>query len=60
MITVDEHTVAIWYLQTTSTQDWTAALRELEPEAKYELTYRFRYYKDDKAFESEDEKHWYK
>lgn len=57
---LDEKLVGVWYLQTTTTQDWMAVIRELVPEQKYELTYRFRYYKDDKAFDSEDEKSWYR
>jgi hypothetical protein len=60
VIELDEKIVAIWYLQITNTQDWMAAIREIEPEEKFELTYRFRYYKDDKAFESKDKKNWYK
>jgi hypothetical protein len=35
------------------------AIRELIPNEKYLLTYRFRYYKDDKVFDSEDTKNWY-
>lgn len=60
MITCDEKVVAIWFINTTETQDWMACLREVKPEEEYELIYRFRYYKDDKAFDSEDEKSWYK
>lgn len=57
---IDEKTVGIWFLPTTENQDWMATVREIEPDAKYELVYRFRYYKDDKVFDSEDEKNWYK
>ena len=60
MMTLDEKIVGIWYLVTIQNhQDWMAAIREIEPDKKYELTYRFRYYKDDKAFDSEDKKNWY-
>ena len=59
MIEITDKIVAIWYLQTLPTQDWMAAVSEIEPDSKYELVYRFRYYKDDKAFDSEDKKNWY-
>ena len=59
MIEFDEKIVGVWYLVTTEAQDWLAAIRELEPDAKYELTYRFRYYKDHKIFDSDDTKNWY-
>jgi hypothetical protein len=60
VITFDEKIVGVWFVATLPTQDWLAALRELEPDAKYELTYRFRYYKDDKPWDSEDKKNWYR
>jgi len=60
MIKFDEKIVGVWYLQTTETQDWLCAIREIEPDQKYELTHRFRYYKDDKAFDSKDKKNWYR
>lgn len=59
MITLDEKIVGIWFMNPMPGQDWMAAVNEIEPEAKYKLTYRFRYYKDDKAFDSEDKKNWY-
>jgi hypothetical protein len=61
MIVFDEKIVGVWYLVTIlDKQDWLAAVREIEPDAKYELIYRFRYYKDDKAWDSADKKNWYK
>jgi hypothetical protein len=61
MITMDEKIVGVWFVSTVpNKQDWMAGVRELEPDAKYELTYRFRYYKDDKVFDSEDKKNWYR
>jgi hypothetical protein len=60
LITFDEKIVAVWFVLTIpDRQDWLAAVREIEPDAKYELTYRLRYYKDDKAFDSNDKKNWY-
>lgn len=57
---INEKTVGVWFMPITETQDWMATVREVEPDARYELVYRFRYYKDDKAFDSQDEKNWYK
>lgn len=62
MILFDEKTVGIWFLSTiTNRQDWLAGVREIEPEVKYELSYRFRYYADDgkNPFEDSDKKNWY-
>jgi hypothetical protein len=59
-IEFDEKIVAIWYVSTVpDKQDWMAALREVEPDQKYLLKYRFRYYKDDKVFDSDDKRNWY-
>lgn len=60
MIEMDDKIVAIWFLSTTPEQDWMAAVRVIEEDRKYELVYRFRYYKDDKVFDSDDKKNWYK
>lgn len=60
MIEFDENIVAIWYLVTIQNhQDWMAAISEVEPDNKYMLRYRFRYYKDDKVFDSDDKRNWY-
>ena len=58
-VALDEKIVGLWFLSTTETSDWLAVVRELEPDTRYELIYRFQYYKDDKAFNSKDEKNWY-
>jgi hypothetical protein len=60
VILFDEKIVAVWFLALDNKRDWMAAVREIEPDAKYELVYRFRYYVDDKTFDSEDKKNWYK
>ncbi len=64
MIVLDEKIVALWYLSTIlNGQDWLAAVRELVPDEKYELTYRFRYYNGDQSknpFEDGDKKNWYR
>jgi hypothetical protein len=63
VIVMDEKIVGVWYVVTIlDYQDWLAALREIEPDAKYELTYRFRYYTGDQSknpFDDGDKKNWY-
>jgi hypothetical protein len=63
-ILFDEKIVGVWFLSTISDhQDWMAAVREIEPDKKYELTYRFRYYTGDQTknpFDDGDRKSWYK
>ena len=39
-------------------QDWLAAIHKLD-DGQYKMIYRHRYYRDDKAHDSEDEKNWY-
>jgi hypothetical protein len=39
-------------------RDWMATLWK-DAEGPWRCDYRFRYYKDDKSFDSEDEKNWY-
>lgn len=57
---VDEKTVAMWFARIEEDSDLVAGLREVVENEKYELEYRFRYYKDDKIFGSDDVKNWYK
>jgi hypothetical protein len=59
MIVIDEKLVGMWQVGLPKS-DWLAGVREIVPEEKYELVYRFRYYKDEKVFESQDTKNWYK
>jgi hypothetical protein len=59
MIVFDEKILAAWFIKLGPDQDWLCGLRELEPDAKYEINYRFRYYTDDEVFESKDVKNWY-
>jgi hypothetical protein len=61
VIEFDEKIVGVWFLATIPDhQDWLAAIRELEPDAKYEMTYRFRYYTDGPDPFNDDKKNWYK
>jgi hypothetical protein len=60
MIELDEKIVGMWFLYLSEKSDWMLAVREITAEEKYEVVFRFRYYKDDKAFDSDDKKNWYK
>lgn len=60
MMVLDEKVVGLWYVEIAPKVNWMAVIRELEPDQEYELVYRFRYYKDDKAFDSEDLRSWYR
>lgn len=57
-IEITERTIGIWFLYLNDSSDWMAGLwRE---DDGIHLSYRFRYYRDDKLDEtSEDEKNWY-
>ena len=58
-IVLDERTVGVWYMKTLDTQDWMGAILEVKPNEEYLITYRFRYYNDNVAFNSSDHKSWY-
>lgn len=62
MIEMDEKLIGIWYLYLGG-MDWMAGVREIVPEEKYELTYRFRHYTGDQSkspFEDGDKKNWFR
>jgi len=52
-----ENTVGIWYVQVSKESDWLMTVNE--DDETYNMTYRWRYYEDDKNFDSEDRKSWY-
>lgn len=56
-IEITKDTIGIWYMKIGDDQDWMAGLTKVEDGLK--LQYRFRYYKDDKVWDSKDEKRWY-
>lgn len=67
MIEINEKTfiIGVWQLGFRGGPDhrpgnWLAFLSVPEPGANISLVYRFRYYEDDKIFDSEDERSWYK
>lgn len=55
-IELNENTVGIWYVSMDG-MDWMAHIAE--EDETFELTYRHRYYEDDKNFDSDDRKSWY-
>jgi hypothetical protein len=55
-IPFSENTVGVWYVHLENS-DWLASI--WMEDGKATMAYRFRYYKDDKTFDSEDEKNWY-
>ncbi len=55
-IPFSKDTIGLWYVQ-LSDSDWLASIWREDGRPK--LSYRFRYYEDDKSFDSEDRKHWY-
>ena len=56
-IEITKDTIGIWYVELNKS-NWMAELKRL-PDGKIKLTYRFRYYEDDQAFDSADRKNWY-
>jgi hypothetical protein len=56
-IELSEKTIGVWYMQVTQDSDFLGAATEVDD--GFEITYRFRYYKDDKTFGSDDRKNWY-
>ena len=58
MMMFDETIRAIWFTELHN-GDWMAVINR-EADGKLSLTYRFRWYQDDKAFDSKDKKSWTK
>lgn len=59
-VEVTDKLVGIWFLRLTDDSNWLCSLTEIEPDQRYRINYRFRYQKDDKVFDSADEKRAYK
>lgn len=59
-MSINEKTIAIWFLPTTEKQDFLGTLYRND-EGKLQFTYRFRYYdeSDKSPWSGKDEKHWY-
>jgi hypothetical protein len=56
-IEISEATRMLWYQEMTN-GNWMGAI-EAEPGGTFKITYRFRYYKDERGFDSDDVKNWY-
>lgn len=52
------YTSAMWFMG-NEYLDWMFMLFKNKGENFFRANYRFRYHKDDKIFDSDDEKHWY-
>jgi len=57
MIELNENTLGIWSVSLPVPGDWMGTLQRDGERLK--LICRFRWYRDDKTFDSEDEKRWY-
>jgi hypothetical protein len=55
-IQVNENTLWVGYTETNQ-GNWIGAINKVDD--GFDLTYRWRYYEDDKSFDSKDRKSWY-
>jgi hypothetical protein len=58
MIEFSEKTRMVWYQDMPGGNNWMGAI-EAEEGGTFKIIYRFRYRKDEKAFDSIDERNWY-
>jgi len=59
-VILDETIYGLWFIEIPEHgQDWLGSIKRND-DGTYTMNYRHRYYKDDKIFDSEDEKSWYK
>jgi hypothetical protein len=61
MITMDENILAVWVIEIRSYPsegNWMASLSKTKD--GFALTYRFRWYVDEKAHDSADKRNWYR
>lgn len=59
MIEINETTLGVWRIQLTPDSDWCMGINRA-PDGHWDVSYRFRYYKDDRTDAlSKDEKHWF-
>jgi hypothetical protein len=54
---ITDATQGIWFMSTPG-GDWMMTI-DRTPAGAAKIIYRFRYYEDDKAFDSKDRKNWY-
>jgi hypothetical protein len=55
---MDDTILGVWFCALPDNQDYMATLNR-KIGGGFKLTYRFRYYRDSRAFGSDDTKHWY-
>lgn len=56
----DSYIVGLWYSENPQTLDnWMCAVWKDKDDERWNVFYRMRYKKDDKIFDSKDEKSWY-
>lgn len=55
----DDDLLAVWYIQISPTSDWLGSVKRL-PGSRFQMMCRFRYYRDDKVFDSADDKSIYR
>ncbi len=63
MMELDQKIVGVWFMRTAQSQDWVCAVREIEPDRKYEIVCLFRYHAAEESsdpFDGKDTKSWYK
>ena len=55
-----ENTIATWFVAYgDGSADWQMTVTRKD-DGSFDIVYRFRYYKDNKAWDSQDEKNWYR
>lgn len=57
-IELTERLLGIWFVECDEKTDWLGSLERDEEKGGVIFTYRFRYYVDDKSFDSKDRKNW--
>lgn len=58
-IELTDKTIGVWAVSLNDESDYLAALWR-DDDGNFVMEYRFRYYVDDKTFDSKDRKNWYR
>lgn len=58
-ISIDENTIGLWFVNIPN-GDILTTLSRTPDDNNLEIMWRFRYYRDEKAWDSKDKKHWYR
>lgn len=59
MIEITNDTIGLWRVQCEASIDWVGAATR-QSDGSVVIEYRFRYYVDDKSFDSVDKKNWWR